>query len=487
MVPVRTIPDRARARKRATIVIVAVALILVKFLFCLLPSDAIDMPGYRAWSRHLATRGFADFYQTWHVVYAPAYMYLLWLSGIAAKFFKASQPGHEFLIKIWPALFDLLGGLLILNMGTGTLFESNTGADRAPRTRGNRARVCANLRMFLLFKKRGYAGAEKEDESHGCGLQTEEVHESARLRKKRLGLILGAAYALNPAVIFNSSVWGQFESVAATTLFASVYCLQRRWSVSGVLLFLLAVLVKPQSAILAPLVLVLFLKDAPLRKFWPALAGSILLYLAVVMPFSAGRPVYWIFTHFLESGGDYPYATANAFNLWTILGGQTIPDYRPFLGLTYAGWGLLLIVLATAGVIWFLWRRPPGAPEVYYAAYFLCFAVFMLGTRMHERYLFPALIFLTAAVLWEKKLLIPLITLSLCHFGNTFYIYLRGWWGRIWAPRYDWLALTIAGITLGVFVHAVYYLARAIKRTYTRDEVANDGATGLKTKGGAGF
>lgn len=388
------------------LIVLVILIVVTKSLLSLLPSDAIDMPGYLAWSRHLATRGFDDFYQTWHVVYAPAYMYLLWLSGIMAQVFSLSPRGHEFLIKLWLVLFDLLGGVL----------------------------------LYLTARDDG---------------------------RRRLGVVLGAVYALNPAIVFNSSVWGQFESVAATTLFAAVYFFQRRRTVTGVILFAMAVLIKPQSAMLAPVVLFLFLKDFSLRNLGLALAGVAGTYLAVVLPFSAGRPIYWVIPHFLASGGDYPYATANAFNLWTLLGGQTVPDHLPFWGLSYAAWGLIFLAAATAVVIWFLLRQPVASGGVYYAAYFLAFAVFMLGTRMHERYLFPALIFLTAALLWEKKLWGPLAILSLCHFANTWYIYLRGWRGEIWAPRDDRLGLVIAGMTLAVFLFSLYYLVR---RGWVREE-----------------
>lgn len=397
------------------VIVLVILIVLVKLLLSLLPSDAIDMPGYRAWSRHLATRGFDDFYQTWHVVYAPAYMYLLWFSGIIAKVFSLSPPMHEFLIKLWSVLFDLAGGIL----------------------------------LYLTARDHG---------------------------RRRLGVVLGAVYALNPAIVFNSSVWGQFESVAATILFGAVYFFQRRRTVTGVILFVTAVLVKPQSAMLAPLVLLLFLKDFSLRKLWLALAGSVGVYLAVVLPFSAGRPVYWVIPHFLTSGGDYPYATANAFNLWTLLGGQTVPDHLRFWGLSYAGWSLIFLAMATAAVIWFLIRQPVASGGVYYAAYFLSFAVFMLGTRMHERYLFPALIFLTAAILWEKKLWGSLIVLSLCHLANTWYIYVRGWRGQVWTPPDDRLALVIAGITLAVFLYSLYYLVgRGLRKEETSLEAAERG------------
>ena len=39
----------------------------------------------------------------------------------------------------------------------------------------------------------------------------------------------------------------------------------------------------------------------------------------------------WMPNLYLASVEDYPYATANAFNLWTLLGGQSIEDSNTFL------------------------------------------------------------------------------------------------------------------------------------------------------------
>ncbi len=395
------------------------ALVIIKILLMLFPSDAIDMAGYKAWSVHLVTKGLDDFYPTWHVVYAPGYMYLLWISGKLAALFNFDPKTHEILIKLWSVIADLGGAYLIC----------------------------------LLGKK--YA-------------------------KERLGFWLGISYALNPAIFFNSSVWGQFESITATLLLLMVYCFINNLSLIAVATFALAVLFKPQSAILAPIAAVLFFKDFSWRKFCLAIVAGIGVYLLVVLPFSAGKPVYWIFEHFIKSGGDYPYATANAFNLWTILGGQTIPDNLPFLGFTYAGWGLLLMMAVVVFTVWLAWTRRNQPVVIFWASYLLCFGIFLLGSRMHERYLFPALIFLTAVLLWDPKLWFPLSILSLCHFGNTFYIYLRGWLDRpqvipalagvrswmeswqkghfsVWAPINDPVGLVIAWLTVAVFVYSIYY------------------------------
>lgn len=395
-------------------------LFLIKLVLCLLPSDSIDMGGYKAWSEHLALKGFDDFYQTWHVVYGPAYLYLLGISGkIAAIFSLLGTKAHEVLIKLWSVLFDLGGGYLIYQIGR-------------------------------------------------------------KQQKERWGFWMGVGYALNPAIIFNSSAWGQFESLLATMLLAIVYCLIIDRKVLAVLLFTTVILTKPQGAELLPLVVLLFFYRFVWRDLWLSVIGSLAVYTAIVVPFSVGRPFFWILEHYLKSGGDYPYATANGFNIWTIMKGQTVIDSQPFAGWNYAAWSLILVAVVLIVVIGLIWRQKYQPFWIYYGAYLLCFGVFLFGSRMHERYLFPALIFLTVAVIWERKLLPALIGLSLCHFGNTFYIYLRGWMEQtkitflinirdwlqttqhapmsVWAPVNDSIALGIAWGTLFIFGYSLYFL-----------------------------
>lgn len=396
------------------------SLFLFKLILCLLPSDSIDMGGYKAWSEHLAVKGFEDFYQTWHVVYGPPYMYLLWLSGkIAVMFSLLGTKTHEILIKLWSVLFDIGGGCLIYQIG----------------------------------RKR---------------------------QAERIGFWMGIGYALNPAIIFNSSVWGQFESIAATMLLAIVYCLLEQRKITATLLFVTAVLTKPQTAELLPVVILLFFNRFAWRDFWLATIGSLAVYTAITIPFTADRSFLWIIEHYLQSGGDYPYATANGFNLWTILGGQTMNDSQSFAGWNYAAWSLLMVGLLVVAVLILIWRKRFRPFWIYYGAFLLCFGVFLFGSRMHERYLFPALIFMTAAAVWERKLVGPLIGLSLCHFGNTFYIYLRGWLEKpqnetlvairewlqnvqqvpmsVWAPVNDMIASGIAWVTLVIFGYSLYLI-----------------------------
>ena len=60
---------------------VIVSLVLItRLLLTSLPSHKVDMGGYNYWSHYLADRGFEGIYET-HLVYGPAYLYLLFIFG----------------------------------------------------------------------------------------------------------------------------------------------------------------------------------------------------------------------------------------------------------------------------------------------------------------------------------------------------------------------------------------------------------------------
>jgi hypothetical protein len=106
--------------------------------------------------------------------------------------------------------------------------------------------------------------------------------------------------------------------------------------------------------------------------------------------------------------GYYPLRTVEAYNLWYVLdrvdirlrgqpSGEARLDTRPFLGpLTHRDVGLVLIAGWTVFILAGLWRWP-GDGGLILAAAFQFFAVFMLPTQMHQRYILPAAVLLALA------------------------------------------------------------------------------------------
>jgi Gpi18-like mannosyltransferase len=423
-------------------VTIIVAVIIIRILLTMLPSHRVDMGMYNYWSHYLADQGLAGFYNSSHIVYAPFYMYFLMISGKIASLFSVSDLTHEFLIKMWAVLFEFIGAYLIYRIGK-------------------------------------------------------------QLGKPRLGFWTAIFYVLNPAVFINSSVWGQFDSFFATILFGVVYCFCIQRKVMAAVLYMVAVLTKPQSIFLLPLVAYVFLcgnlqwkkvwpfsnkfysksaltsyfnKDYWLKFFYAAL-GVIGAYVLIVLPFfqptpaASGNPLLmvvdlflWVPRLYLKYVNDYPYATANGFNLWTILGGQVVNDGEPFLGLTYAAWEKIFLVWIWAFAVWLLIKSKQDDFKLYYIAYILAFGFFMVYGRMHERYLVPSLIFLAVCILWARWLWLPYILLSGCVLGNQWYMYELAKKDFYWLPKDDNLAMAIAIISLVILLYGIYYIVKVVKQ-----------------------
>jgi len=83
-------------------------------------------------------------------------------------------------------------------------------------------------------------------------------------------------------------------------------------------------------------------------------------------------------------------------------------------------------------------------------------------TKMHERYLLPAIIFLTISVLWNKWMAIPLAVLSVCVTANHWYIYDLSWKNVFWLNNYDPVAMPFAFLTVLLVIFSAGFIVRQI-------------------------
>lgn len=254
-----------------------------------------------------------------------------------------------------------------------------------------------------------------------------------RLSEER-ALTLFALFALNPAVGLDSALWGQVDSVLVLPLFLGMLLLARgKFELSSVF-FALALLVKPQALIFAPLWLYAFLEQKNPLLFLRSIAFGLLVFLGLSLPFSLSR----VFSIYRGAVGSYQYATLNAFNLFALLGGNWVPDTERVLFFSFREWGYVAIgvVVLLSALLFFRGKTEERFPVV---ALSLAFSVFLFVHRMHERYLFPALVF---ALWWyvyrpDRKVLALFSGLSATFFVNVGLILLYGLSGKYHFPRHD--------------------------------------------------
>jgi dolichyl-phosphate-mannose-protein mannosyltransferase len=211
-------------------------------------------------------------------------------------------------------------------------------------------------------------------------------------------LVAPAVYLFNPAVLLAGPVWGQVDAAGALAYLLALLALAgRRFWLAGAFT-VLAMLVKPQfGLVLLPVAMVAIQRwrsahdNSPIKL---AALGGLVAYLIVAVPLRLNPITYA--GKVIGAGSFKEMSSANAANLWGLFVGYTHPDG----GLPYVGAVLLLLGLAAA-LLPLRWRR--DLPMILAVGAFVVFAFYFLPTRVHERYLFPAMAVLAplAAVNWR--------------------------------------------------------------------------------------
>ncbi|MEB2285664.1 MAG: hypothetical protein B6D46_08900 [Polyangiaceae bacterium UTPRO1] len=351
-----------------------------------------DLGTYKAWALRLADRGPADFYApNYFCDYPPGYLYILWLLGslYQGMHLATSGPLSTLIIKMPGLVADLLSSLL----------------------------------LYALLRPR--AG-------------------------QRTTWLIVLAYSLNPAVIFNSAIWGQTDSLFTLELFLGALLLFEGQIAFGWAVLMIAAVTKPQALIFLPLL-------ASWRGNWdrperPIIAAATGLAVAAVLTLPFVEPL-GLAAHYQKGAAYYAETSVNAFNLMAILGGFRQSDSAVLLFMSYKAWATGLVVLFFFYLAFLVYRRRDA--EMYaYLMFLLPLGFFMLSTRMHERYLFPCLLFLTPLLPRRRHLWAFYGILTATYYLNLWYV-LRALNSEVFLAAYDPFGIAVSIVNVGLFVAAL--------------------------------
>ena len=393
--PVRPLSVLALSPALLVLLLVGLGLRLL-IAYVLFPGSGFesDLSSYAAWASTMAEHGPGGFYaNAGFADYPPAYLYVLWLTGLAA----GSAATATELIKLAPILLDVAVGYVIYRLVRGWAWPGPRGST--------------------------------------------------------LAIAAAALYLFNPVSVYDSALWGQTDAAGALILLLGLAALIRGNSEGAAALAATAALVKPQfGVVLIPIVAVVLLKrhllqagSGPRKQPWapPALArwlsreqGPIRLltafvaawvaFFVIALPFGMG-PLEYLERMFGTAGG-YGYLSVNAYNLWALVapeGGSSLAaalawneDTLPLLGpLPGVALGATLLV---AGFLWGTWRAAVRDDRwtLIVAVTFLAVAFFILPTRVHERYLFPVIALMPLLAVVSGRWAVALLLLSVGAFIN---------------------------------------------------------------------
>lgn len=384
--------------KRYLAVILALLLsLIIRIYLSQFNGYKVDVLDFKLWSRTVYYNGISNFYSSTWSDYPPFYMYILWIVGALYKLL------FSFSFNIDTTLFTIL--------------------IKAP---ANVADIATSFLIFLVVKK--YSG----------------------FKTAYLSMIF---YAFNPAMIYNSAIWGQVESV--NTLFillALVLIVSNKPELAGVSMAV-AVLSKPLSLVILPFFAVLMIKNQKPLKLAKTFAVSAFVFIALALPFYLNTSLYQLIKIYTSGYGYYAYNSMNAFNSWALLGFWK-PDDTVFLFLSYRIWGYILFGLL---FVYTAYRAIKNKDDkfIYIATAVLFFGFFMFFTRVHERYLFPMFAPLVVAASFDRRLNYVYWIMTFTFLFNLHFVlqYLNN---DKFIPDGNPYVLLASGINSIVFIYTLY-------------------------------
>ena len=247
-------------------------------------------------------------------------------------------------------------------------------------------------------------------------------------KNKKSQIIATSLVLFNPAFIFNSSLWGQIDSIPIFLVLSSVYfLLYTRRSIIPTVLFTLALLVKPTALVFLPVYIIFFVKKFGLKKSIFSLFIANIIFCLFFFPFIKDKNIflypYEIYFNKILEAQSLPFVTNGAFNFWVLITGmKEVKDIAPFVfGISYRYFGYMTVGLINIFVILHFIRSKKIIEDFFIALFINTFAAFLFLTKMHERYSLLSLVFLLLFSLKKIKFINWFILLSAISLLNHYH------------------------------------------------------------------
>lgn len=285
---------------------------------------------------------------------------------------------------------------------------------------------------------------------------------------QEVSMFLMAFYIFNPAVFVNSAIWGQVDSFFTLFVISSVYMLEEGRICFASILYSAGVMMKPQGIIFLPVLFFELVRLKKVRNFLNAAACGLASAFIIILPFSINKGFTWIFKLYSGTVGEYPYASVNAFNFFSLIGKNYAKDTITFLGLSYHNWGMIFIVLITL-YSWVLYMKADSKTFIPIVSLIEIAGVFTFSASMHERYLFPAAALAILAFIYLKDKRLPLLAagFSSTIFINTYYVLYENMKGANSIPYNNILIFTsLLNVILFIYLLKVSFDIAVKKKTF---------------------
>lgn len=249
----------------------------------------------------------------------------------------------------------------------------------------------------------------------------------------KYSLLAAVLFLFNPAVIYNSTVWGQTDSLINFLALLGIFLITQKKFFWGILIFLSSFIFKISLIIYLPVLAILLLHYFP-KYSRPILFSSLsflVIFVLLSLPFSGINFFPWFKQTFVDtillSQGHM--LNGNAFNPWFLINGAdlTTSELQKWGVFTYRQISQIIFCLFQIPLWWHYFKSKKSLTDTFKTLFLTAFSAFLILTNMHERYLYPTLPLMVSLIFLNKHKFISLfeyLLISLLHLLNLFNL----WW-----------------------------------------------------------
>ncbi len=340
-----------KAQHKTLFLFLALSILFLKFYIALVTREyTMDVHVYESWTDQFLQYGLKVYVANPIIDYPPLYMILLapfrWVSNQFG--FIANLGLTPVFIKMPAMLIDMLSGILL---------------------------------YFYCIKK---------------------------INEPTTATLISVLYMVHPAIMINSSGWGQSDAILSFLVTLSVvFVLENKWY-WAVTIFAFSILLKPTAVLFVPFFILLFIKDFSFKKIILSVGLLATILLLFTLPFEHFNIIHL----FLQANDKYQYASLHAFNIHAIFGGDLVKDSTasPVFGISFKTLGYSLFFIFY-GLFVVLFIKDKNRVHLFLLLWLYLSGLFMLMPRMHERYMYCAILFSLVYLLTQPRLSLMIIAI----------------------------------------------------------------------------
>lgn len=263
-------------------------------------------------------------------------------------------------------------------------------------------------------------------------------------KASKKGILSANLFLFNPVVIYNSSFWGQMDSLNNLFFLLAIYCLCKKRYFFSIISMFLSLYIKLSLLFILPIFFLLLLYLYSKKNIIVGSIISVLILCILTLPISSS-PFIWIVEFVKKSAeGEMQNITAFAFNFWWIIFkphviiGDTASLFsfseieliksplstNTYLSIPLYLWGFILFTLSSIPHLFYMLKNKcKNSKHIFIFFSIVIFLGFLFLPKMHERYLYPIFPLLAVVAGYNKKMVWIYIILTILNFINVYIVW----------------------------------------------------------------